>query len=104
MQLDELLDHGQTDSHARLRTTGARISLTKNLEDMRQKRRVNSLPVVAHLQHDVVNVFFETNGDDAAARRKLDRVVQEIPDDLFEPDRVRLDEEDIVRRVNVDLD
>src|SRR5215213_7107477 len=59
MQIDKLLDHGQTDTHARLRTTGTGICLAKDLEDVWQERRIDSLPVVRHCQHNLVICFFE---------------------------------------------
>src|SRR6185369_3007447 len=71
VQLDQLLDHRQTNTHALLRTTRPRIRLSKDLEDVRQERRIDSLPVVRHRQENLVILFFETNNDATSARRKL---------------------------------
>src|SRR6476619_1568893 len=90
VQLDELLDHRQTNTHALLRATRPWIRLSKDLEDVRQERRIDSLPVVRDCQKNLVILFFESNNDAAAARRKLHRVVEQVPDDLLEPHRISL--------------
>ncbi len=67
MQLNQLLDHGQTNAHALLRATGSRICLPKDLEDVWQERRIDSLPVVSDSQNNLVIFFFEVNSDAPAA-------------------------------------
>ena len=71
MQVNQLLDHSQTNSHTRLRPVRSRIRLAKDLEDMRQERRIDSLSVIRYCQSDLAIFFFESNNDATAGLCKL---------------------------------
>src|SRR5215213_6366763 len=103
MQLDKLLDHGQSDSHSGLRAAGARISLPEYLEDMRQERRIHSLPVIRNCQHDPAALISKFDLDPSAFRCELHRIVQQVPDYLLQAHWIRFDKNQILRRNNIYL-
>src|SRR4026207_1601265 len=104
MQFNELLDHSETNPHALLRATGPRIRLSKDLEDVWQERRIDSLPVVSNRQNNLIILFFEPNDDAPTGGCDLHGVVEQVPDNLFEPHRISANKQQIIRRVNTDLD
>src|ERR1700752_2900069 len=104
MQFDELLDHSQPDTHTCLRTIGPGVCLTENLKYVRQERGVDSLPIVRHSQDNLIAIFLESHSDKTTARCELHRVVQQVPDDLLEPDRISPNEHQILGRYHLNVD
>ena len=65
--------------------------LLEGVEDPRQRLRLDADPAVVHLDDHVLLVRPAADAHAAAVRRELDRVLQEVPEDLLEPGRVGLD-------------
>src|SRR5829696_4657865 len=86
VQLNQLLDHCQANAHTSLRTIRARFSLAEDFENVWQERRVNSLPIVLDTQDDLIGFSAQLNRNVTILRRELHRVIQQVPDDLFQPD------------------
>src|SRR5438876_1080008 len=60
------------------------VALAEAIEDERQDLRPDSLTGVAHHDLDVGGGLSQEDPDAASARRELDRVHQEVPDNLLQ--------------------
>ena len=83
MQFDKVAHDGQTQAESAMLSGCSRFRLSKTIEDIWQKVRVNTFPGVAHADFDVRIDPFEPDLDSAAAWRELDRIRKKIPDDLL---------------------
>ena len=95
MQLGKLFDESETDAHATLAARAARIGLSENFENVGQKLGRNSLTTVFNSQPGVFTVSPECNLHLAIYGRKLDGVVEQIPCDLAQANRIAFDYEDL---------
>ena len=93
MHLGERFDHGQPDAQAPLGSGQRAVSLGEELEDVRQKLGPDPLPSVAYADHDFAISPLGTQADVASLFRILDRVREQIRDDLLQPRRVGVDPE-----------
>jgi hypothetical protein len=68
-----------------LRARQGPLALDERLEDLRQERRGDPYPCVAHGDGGAITVGAEREGDLAAAGRELGRVVEQVADHLRDP-------------------
>ena len=65
------------------------IGLTKTFEHVRKELRINTRAIVGDTQTDTaITDIEEFNVDGSTMRRKLDRVHQQIPNDLLQALRI----------------
>src|SRR2546423_11562284 len=83
----------QPDAEAAARPVERLLALDEEIEDPRQQVGVDALSVVAHAELRVLFVALDGELDLSALGRVLDRVLDEIRDDLLEADRVAVDED-----------
>src|SRR6201991_99161 len=104
VQLNQLLDYGETNTQAGLRPVCARVCLTEDFENMRQERRVDALPVVLDAQHDLTGFGDQLDSDAAITPSELHGIIQQVPDYLLQPNRIGFDKHWLLRRFDVNLD
>lgn len=68
-----------------MRTRRTAVRLAETVEDEREKARRDSFTGIAHRQLTVRVDAFEPHLHFPSARRELDRIREQVPDDLLEP-------------------
>ncbi len=96
MELDQLADEGEAQAEPGLGMEGCPFLLAEALEDMGQEGRADALAGIGDGQVDVRLHAPRPDRDPAAAGRELDRVEEEVPEDLLHAVEVA---EDDARRV-----
>ena len=91
MHLDELLDHGQADAQPALGAGQRAVALGEQVEDAREQIGRDADAGVADADDGVALVEAGVQLDPAARLGVLGRVVEQVDDDLLEPDRVGLE-------------
>ena len=92
VHLDQILDDCQAEAQPAVVTRRRCVTLAEALEDVRQDVGGNALTRVAHVDLHVAVDLAQHDLDAAAARRELDGVAQQVPDDLLQPARIALDD------------
>src|SRR5581483_5124454 len=90
MELDDHPHERETDAESRPLPRERTVSLHEHLEDARQERRRNADPAVAHAKDDRIAAPREAEPDETTRRAELDRVVEEMDDDLDETSEIAL--------------
>src|SRR6266545_5806777 len=93
VQLDEVLHERQANAQSSRGAIEGRIRLHEQVEDQGHILRGDAYPVVLHPDHDqagAAGVRVDSQPDLSAARRKLRRVVEQVAEDLLQPDHVGL--------------
>lgn len=91
VEFDELHDDRETEAEAAVLARGGGVGLAKAFENVGQKIGGDAGAVVLHAEEDVGRPVIEEDVDLAADGRELDRVGQEVPDDLLQPGAVAHD-------------
>ena len=91
MRLGQVTDEREPEAEATVAARGARVGLPEAFKDIRQKIAGDALPVVLHRQLHRSAGARQAHGDHPAFRGELDRVVDEVPEDLLQPIRVSFD-------------
>src|ERR1700745_4249428 len=100
MQLDEPADEREAEPHPTLRAVQCLSALGEDLEDLRQQLWLDSLTVVADAKLRLLADAVERNLDLAACLGVLDRVLEQIGDDLLEAHGIAVDEERSAAEMN----
>ena len=88
VQLGQLLRDREPEAEAAMLARERRVGLPEPLEDERQELRRDAAPVSLTVISTCEFDARETQLHPAAARRELDRVRQQVPDDLLQPIRI----------------
>ena len=91
MQFDQMTHNREPETQAAVRASAAAVGLAESVEDVRQEILRNSLAGIAHGERQILVMPFDPNCDPAVARRELDRVRKQVPDDLLSSIRVAAD-------------
>src|SRR5437899_733729 len=85
VELDDVLDDGQSEAEAAVRARRAAVALAETLEDQRKELAGDALAGVGDGDaHGVALRLIGADRDRAARRRELHRVRKEIPDHLLQ--------------------
>src|SRR5690606_9797966 len=82
MELGEVPHDGQAEPEAVARARPLGLELTEGLEDVRELVRGDALPGVLDGEDGVRAAALDGDGDPATRRRELERVADEVEDDL----------------------
>src|SRR6185503_7350165 len=85
MQLHELPDNGEPETHAASTPRALAGRLPTTLEHVRQELRADSLPRVGHGHFHLQADAFDRHVDASAFGGELDGVGEEVPDHLMQP-------------------
>src|SRR5262249_29060751 len=85
MQFHKMVNNCETKTQTAMLSSTPTFCLPEAVKDIRQKVGPNSLPCVAHNNFDVRVDPFESDLHTPALGRKIDRVGEEIPQDLLQP-------------------
>src|SRR5207247_2379650 len=88
VQLDEMAHDREAEAEAAVATRARALRLAKAIEDVRQELRTDAGARVRHDDACLARPGFEHHVDATARWRELDRVRQEVPDDLLEAVRI----------------
>ena len=99
VQPRQLADHGQPDAQPALAARRRAGRLLEHAEQPRQLLRLDAAAGVAHLEHAVAALGMQPCRHLAAAGRELERVAEQVPDDLLDAHRVGLDHHRLGRQV-----
>src|ERR1700722_10374925 len=88
MQLDQTAYDRQTQAQSGALTIGARVALTKSIEYEGQEFGLDPKTGVANGDFDVRGDPLRVNLDAPILGRELDRIGEQIPEDLPQPIRV----------------
>src|SRR6185436_18368886 len=91
MHLGEALDQRKPDGQSAARACTGLVALDERLEQARMQVRRDSRPVVGDAQEDFVSLRSDDDADGAAARRELERIVEQVGYDLLDPRPVGID-------------
>src|SRR5262245_34190838 len=97
MELHEAPDNSQTDAETATGTTARHVFLTEFFEKLRQKFRRNALSCIADCDANLVVDGTHKNFDSPAGRSELERVRQEIVEDLLHAFRIAVERVEIFR-------
>src|SRR5687768_16375975 len=104
MKLDQLLHQCETDAESAMTPAVAAVGLAKHLKHVRQKSGIYSLPCIGDDQHRASILILQTDIDAPTVRRKLHRVIQQVPGDLLQPQTVAIDEQKLIVAEQTDVD
>src|SRR5262245_14741350 len=79
-----MFDQRQTKTQSAYAPRACHIALSEPLEDVRQEFRLDAFAVIAHDDGDVRVRAFERDFDAPAFGRELDRIREQVPDDLLQ--------------------
>src|SRR5690242_18553384 len=85
VQLNQMTHNRQPESHAAMLPARLLIRLPEAIENVWQKVGCNALAGIADHDLEMRVHSLRTNLDPPAARRELDRIGQQVPDDLLQP-------------------
>ena len=88
VQLDEMAHDREAEAEAAILTRARALRLAEAIEDVRQELHTDAGARVRNDDARLAWPRLEGHVDAAARRRELDRVRQEVPDDLLEPVRI----------------
>ena len=88
MQLGQAPHQREPDAEAAARAVDGVVRLHEQIEDLRQHVGRDADALVGDPQHGVVAFAADEHADDAVAARELERVGNEVADDLLEPHRI----------------
>ena len=88
MRLHDVLDQRQTQPQTARPPRARGVGLLEALEGIRQEGRVDAFTVIVDFELCQPAQSLQPHLDMPVGRRELDRIDQEIPDHLLEPDRV----------------
>ena len=103
MQLRDLLDDGQAEAEAAVRTTRGAVGLPEALEHVRQNVGRDADAVVAHADDDPVGVALDIDDDAPVGETELHGIGDEVPDDLLQAVGIGADD-DRLRRIEREVD
>ena len=93
MRLREGASDGEAEATAAATRSAGGVGAVEAVEDQRQVLGADAGSVVGHLDDDVGARSADGDHHLAALRGVVQRVVQQVPQDLREPDRVRVDDD-----------
>jgi hypothetical protein len=88
VELDQMARDRQTEPEASMRARARTVRLREAVEHRAQEVCVDASTVVGDRQRHVSARFRNGDTDATTRRRKLDRVRQQVPDNLLQPSRV----------------
>ena len=88
VQFREAPHQREPDAEAAARAVDGVVRLHEQVEDLRQHVGGNADALVGDTQHGVVAFASDEHADHAFAARELERVGNEVADDLLEPHRI----------------
>src|SRR5262249_26986862 len=88
MQLDQVFDESQAEAEAAVPSSARRVGLAEAVKDVWQEIRADAFARVAHGDANVWVHALQLRFDATALRRELDRVGEQVPDDLLQPVRI----------------
>src|SRR5262249_61420544 len=88
VQLDQVAHNRQSQSQTALLSRGRALGLTETVKDVREKIRTDALTGVAHGDFDLRLALSQLHLHAPASRCELDRVREQVPDDLLQALRV----------------
>jgi hypothetical protein len=104
MALDQFPHQSQAYAHAAELTVTTAVGLPEHVEDERQEFRFNAFARVADPQLGEFFIPRQLHMHFAARRREFQRIAQQIPDDLFNPYDIALNENILVGDIEVQSD
>ena len=104
VQLDQVAHDREPEPQAAVHTRGGGILLAEAVEDVGEEGRVDPRAGVGHVDGHAAVLPRQRDADAPAFGRELDRVGQQVPDDLLQPPRVAEDRLGVRRQVRVDAD
>ena len=96
MQFDQLRYERESYAHAAVAPAAAGVGLTEHLKNMGHELWINSLSRILDNQDCLLFLALTTNRYGPSRRRKLNAVIKQIPDHLFQPQGISIDKENIV--------
>src|SRR5262249_12343700 len=78
----------QAEAEAAVPSSARRVGLAEAVKDVWQEIRADAFARVAHGDANVWVHALQLRFDATALRRELDRVGEQVPDDLLQPDRI----------------
>src|SRR5439155_25647875 len=94
MQVNQLTDECEPEAEAAMAARAGAVPLAERFEDVRQQLWRDSLARIAHDEPHGVVAAFESHLYSPARWRELDRILDQVPDDLLQPCHVTQDEPD----------
>src|SRR3989442_3223487 len=85
MRLNHLPYEREAEAEARSRSPSLALRLTEPVEDIRKEVRTDALPVISDVDSYLRVIFRTPNGAPSAPIAELDRIRQQVPEDLLEP-------------------
>ena len=105
VERDQIAHECQADAESRLRPLQRYIALHEHVEDLRQHVRRDADSGIANPNAHLIRRLrrwladrFRDQPDVAAWRRELDRIVQQIDEDLRQADRIAIERHRLVRK------
>ena len=92
MESGQALHEGEADAHAALGAIDGAGRLEEEIEHARQHLGADADPGVLHSEHGLVALSLQTDRDATAGIRVLDRVAEQVRDDLLESQRIAGDD------------
>ena len=84
VKLDQPADDRQADTKAAMRAIERVLTLREEVEDARQRRRIDAPPIVLQLEHGFSVMHTNHHFDLSGLARELDRIVEQVRDHLIE--------------------
>src|SRR5687768_11432982 len=84
MHFDEVMNNGKPKAEAGEFASAGAARLPKRFKDMGQKLRANAPACIFNLNQSIGFDGFQNHVDFSTAWRELDRVAEQIPDDLLD--------------------
>ncbi len=85
---NDVLHDREADAESRGRPGDWRVLVTEPLEQMGQELRADALTLVRHRQHRPRTVHDDADPDHILGLAEFDRVGEQVPGDLLQPDRI----------------
>src|SRR5262249_29380705 len=104
MQLDQVFDESQAEAEAAVPSGARRVGLVEAFKDIGHEITADAFARVAHADANVWVHALQPHFDATSLRRELDRVGEEVPDDLLQPDGVAGDLANFIGPVSPERD
>src|SRR6185295_12742316 len=82
VQFHEVADDREAEAQSAILPAGSDVGLAEPLEHVRDELRMNADAGIADHDLDIASVAAHREIDHAVSRRELDRVREQVPDDL----------------------